>query len=77
MQSVPFTDADKRMSDFMETAWVNFARTGNPNGSNLSLTWPRFSVKAQNYVELGDTDVTVGSGWRDAQIDFIGHTLRR
>jgi para-nitrobenzyl esterase len=77
LQPLPFTAADRHISDFMEQAWVNFARTGNPNGPGMPVAWPRFDTQSQRYVEIGDEEVSVGSGWRDAQIDFIGRTLRR
>jgi len=31
----------RKLRDDMHTAWVSFAKTGNPNG-NLELEWPRY-----------------------------------
>lgn len=34
----PWTDGDRKLADQMSTYWVNFAKTGNPNGEGLP-TW--------------------------------------
>ncbi len=34
--------ADRKLADEMSSYWVNFARTGNPNGAGLSV-WPTFT----------------------------------
>jgi para-nitrobenzyl esterase len=41
---LPWTDADRRISDAMATYWTNFAKTGNPNGTDLPR-WPAFTMK--------------------------------
>ncbi len=48
---VPDNDADQRVHDLMRGYWVNFAKTGDPNGPGLP-EWPRFGSDA-NYLELG------------------------
>ncbi|MFD2497748.1 carboxylesterase family protein [Rhizorhabdus histidinilytica] len=37
----PWTAADARLSDRISAYWVNFARSGDPNGGDLPL-WSRF-----------------------------------
>ena len=48
-----WTDEDRRIGDQMSSYWVNFAKTGNPNGPGLP-NWPAFDGKTEQLMELGD-----------------------
>jgi para-nitrobenzyl esterase len=39
------------MAETMSNYWVNFARTGSPNGNNQPV-WDKYSSAEPNYVEL-------------------------
>ena len=47
---LPVDDQDKVLTQHMMKFWVNFAKTGNPNGRDLPR-WPR--VSEQKVMELG------------------------
>ncbi|WP_279303127.1 carboxylesterase/lipase family protein [Hyphococcus luteus] len=49
----PWQAADRRFSDMMASYWVNFAKTGDPNGASLP-TWPAFSSDTSMVMELGE-----------------------
>ena len=49
--SGPFTDADKKISEQLQTYWINFAKTGNPNGNGLPV-WPPFNADTRPYLEF-------------------------
>jgi para-nitrobenzyl esterase len=47
--------ADIKLADVVSQYWLNFARTGNPNGQGLAA-WPEFKNKAtRRRMELGDS----------------------
>ena len=45
------TDADRKISDVVQSYWVNFASTGNPQGKGLP-EWPKFNAAARPYLEF-------------------------
>ena len=47
------TDYDRRLSALMQRYWINFAATGDPNGSELPA-WPLFERADPLVMELGD-----------------------
>ena len=53
-----WTAADRRLAEEMSNYWVNFARSGDPNGPGLPL-WPAFANANSKVQYLGDP-ITVG-----------------
>jgi para-nitrobenzyl esterase len=53
-----WTKADRRVAEEMSSYWVNFAKSGNPNGPGLTL-WPAFTKTDGKVLSIGDP-VTVG-----------------
>ncbi|MCC9169180.1 carboxylesterase/lipase family protein [Pontibacter harenae] len=42
----PLQEADQQLANLMSSYWINFARSGNPNGPKLSQ-WPEFNSNGQ------------------------------
>jgi len=53
-----WTPGDRRLADEMSSYWVNFARSGNPNGPGLP-PWPAFT-KAESKVQYLGDPIAVG-----------------
>jgi para-nitrobenzyl esterase len=54
-----WTKADRKVADEMSSYWVNFARSGNPNGLSLP-PWPAFTYTDSKVLYIGEP-TTVGS----------------
>jgi para-nitrobenzyl esterase len=50
--NVAWTDADRKFAEQVSSYWVNFAATGDPNGTGLPA-WPAYSRAAERALELG------------------------
>lgn len=64
-----WSDEDRRFSDAMMGYWVNFARTGNPNGEGLPA-WPAYRVDREQAMLFGKT-IEPGPLPNKPQLDFF------
>ena len=53
LQGENYDETDDRLAALMIDYWVQFARTGDPNGDSRPV-WPQFDGDKQAYLELGD-----------------------
>jgi len=49
----PFEPVDQQLADQVSSYWVNFAKTGNPNGEGLPL-WPAYNATGSQVMILGE-----------------------
>jgi para-nitrobenzyl esterase len=49
----PFEPVDQQLADTISSYWVNFAKTGNPNGEGLPV-WPAYNNAANQVMYLGE-----------------------
>jgi para-nitrobenzyl esterase len=64
-----WTAADRRLSAETESYWVNFAKTGNPNGDHLPQ-WPAYDPQHERLMVFGDTP-HAGDLPNKPQLDFF------
>ncbi len=57
-----YTDEDNALSDTMQAYWVNFVKTGDPNGAGLP-EWETFNDAPDRVMELGDTVGMTDDPW--------------
>jgi para-nitrobenzyl esterase len=70
-----FNDTDYKLADLIETYWTNFAKTGNPNDSNLP-NWPMFG-ETQAYISFTQEGKVVASKeLRKPQCDALRDVLK-
>ncbi|MEP6730866.1 MAG: carboxylesterase family protein [bacterium] len=62
---------DRTLSSAMAGAWVQFAKTGNPNGISLPQ-WPAFRAPEFRLLEYGN-EITIRSNVDSSNIDFFQH----
>jgi para-nitrobenzyl esterase len=48
-----WTEADRKLADAMSSYWINFAKSGNPNGQELP-EWPAFTTSDARVLTLDD-----------------------
>src|SRR5436853_3309211 len=74
---LPFTEADRKVSDIVQQYWVNFARTANPNGGKLP-NWPKFDGSARPFLEFTkDGPVVHRSEEHTSELQSLRHLVCR
>ena len=70
----PFQDwewrpVDLKLGDTISSIWVNFVKTGSPNGPGLT-EWPVYNPKSDILMNFGDAPKAEPAPYRE-KIDFI------
>lgn len=72
----PPTAEEKEVARMMNAYWVNFAKTGNPNGNGLP-EWPAFNPKTNQILEVQPDGKPVGkTDARKARFDVIEKAIK-
>jgi para-nitrobenzyl esterase len=71
-----YNDSDQQYSAMMQQYWLNFAKTGDPNGGSLTK-WPKFDPVKRAYVDFTDAGPVAKEGLRRDVCDvFIENNKR-
>ncbi len=57
LKDLPWTEADRKTADLMSSYWVNFAKTGDPNGAGLPQ-WSAYDPKTSQLMNLAGDAAT-------------------
>jgi para-nitrobenzyl esterase len=68
-----YEEIDRTVSRAMAGAWVQFAKTGNPNGASLP-EWPAYGAPEYRLLEYGN-DISIGSNADSPNVDFFQHVI--
>lgn len=63
------SETDCYLSDTLMGYWINFAKTGDPNGGGLP-NWPKFSTDTEEHIEFGDA-IGAGDHLGRERLDFL------
>jgi len=70
-----FDDTDRALAKAMNGAWVQFVKTGDPNGPDLP-NWPLVRASDPQFLEYGDT-IQAGKATREPQMRFLTEYFQR
>ncbi|NCD70817.1 carboxylesterase/lipase family protein [Mucilaginibacter agri] len=71
----PLEATDRQLSKTMSAYWVNFIKTGNPNGAGLPQ-WPQFNERTNQVIVLGDK-ISAQTILNKQRLDFMLKLLNR
>jgi para-nitrobenzyl esterase len=66
---------DRELATTMHRCWIQFARSGNPNGEGLP-EWPRYEAATDRHLEFGD-EVRAGGKLYEKECDLFERLVRR
>jgi para-nitrobenzyl esterase len=69
LQDWAWRPVDLKLGDVVSSIWVNFAKSGSPNGPSLP-EWPAYDPKSDMVMNFGDTPKAQAAPLKDA-LDFI------
>lgn len=67
---VPLTPADDQMAQKVSAYWVNFAKTGNPNGEGLP-NWPGYHASTDTLMDFSESGPIAKADPWGSRLDFI------
>lgn len=72
----PYDGSDFELSEKMCSYWVNFVKTGNPNGEGLPI-WEKYSASNRRLLELGDNIKMTDVPWDENRKFIVDYMLKQ
>lgn len=70
-----YSPADQAAAELVQTYWVNFAKTGNPNGAGLA-EWPLYSAGEDRLLAFTNDGPAILRGYHRARLDFLAENAK-
>jgi para-nitrobenzyl esterase len=71
-----YNESDQRFAAQMQQYWINFAKTGDPNGGGL-VKWPTFDQTRRAYLDFTDAGPVAREGLRRPMCDLFMENQKR
>ena len=71
-----YNESDQQYAVLMQRYWVNFAKTGDPNGGSL-VKWPKFDGTRRAYIDFTDAGPVAKEGLRRQVCDLFMENQKR
>jgi para-nitrobenzyl esterase len=71
-----YDESDQQYGKLMRQYWINFAKTGDPNGGNL-VPWPKFDGTRRAYIDFTDAGPIAKEGLRRQVCDVFMENEKR
>lgn len=68
--------SDRQYAPLIQEYWVNFAKTGDPNGGSL-VKWPKFDLTTRAYLDFVDAGPVAKEGLRRSVCDLYSENQKR
>ena len=68
-----YTEADRTLAETMSNYWINFVKSGNPNGPGLP-EWPAYQLDTERYLEFAHP-IKTGTKLLAAELDALDKAL--
>jgi len=72
---IDWNDRDRELSNQMSQYWVNFATTGDPNGSGLPA-WPTYDRETEGAIEFAAAGTMATSAVRKSKLDLFDRSYQ-
>ncbi|CAD5111482.1 DgyrCDS791 [Dimorphilus gyrociliatus] len=80
---IPWDNLDVEFSEYVQTLWTNFAKTGNPTptpvkppGDQPETNWQKFTKTNKNYLYITDNDVNMKVNYRQKSHAYFRELLQ-